>query len=50
MQWDYIIAVIVAVPVIIMPAALIWYFVLGGSIAWINQNKIGRRVNEHEVA
>jgi hypothetical protein len=50
MQWDFIVAVVVAVPVIIMPVALIWYFVLGGSVAWVNERKLCRQTDENEAA
>ena len=30
MQWQFIIALVVAIPVILFPAALIWYLNVGG--------------------
>ena len=30
MQWQFIIALVIAIPVILFPAALIWYLNVGG--------------------
>ena len=32
MQWQFIVALIVAIPIILFPAAFIWYVNLGGII------------------
>ena len=33
MQWDFIAAVVIAVPVMAFPVALIWYLNIGGMVA-----------------
>lgn len=30
MQWEFVIALIVAIPVILFPAAFVWYLNIGG--------------------
>ena len=32
MQWEFVVALIVAIPIILFPAAFIWYVNLGGII------------------
>lgn len=33
MDWEFIVAVILAIPIILLPVALIWYLNLGGVIS-----------------
>jgi len=30
MQWEFVVALVIAIPVILFPAALIWYLNIGG--------------------
>ena len=30
MQWEFIVALIIAIPIILFPAAFVWYLNLGG--------------------
>ena len=30
MQWEFIVALVIAIPVIIFPAAFVWYLNIGG--------------------
>lgn len=30
MHWEFIVALIIAIPVILFPAAVVWYFNIGG--------------------
>ncbi len=40
MQWELIVALIVAIPIILFPAAYVWYLNLGGVYAAIREAKM----------
>ncbi len=37
MQWEFIVALIVAIPVILFPAAFVWYLNIGGIYAIVRE-------------
>lgn len=39
MQWEFVIALAVAIPVILFPAALVWYINVGGLYAAIKRSR-----------
>ena len=47
MQWEFVVALIVAIPVILIPVALVWYFNIGGIHAAIKKAR-DRRVAAEE--
>jgi len=44
MQWELIVALVVAIPIILFPAAFVWYMNIGGIYAAV------RRARERRVA
>jgi hypothetical protein len=51
MKWELIIAVIIAVPIILFPAAYVWYSNVGGFFHAVKEAKAKRaasRVDEQE--
>jgi hypothetical protein len=42
MKWEFVIALLIAVPVILFPAAYIWYINIGGVYAAIREAKAKR--------
>ena len=46
MQWELVIALVIAVPVILFPAALVWYINIGGIYAHIKEARERRAVRE----
>jgi hypothetical protein len=42
MQWELIIALVIAIPIILFPAAYIWYLNVGGIIAAIKEARVKR--------
>jgi hypothetical protein len=46
MQWEFIIALILAVPVIIFPAAFVWYMNVGGIYTAIKEARSRRATSE----
>lgn len=49
MQWEFIIALAVAIPVILFPAALVWYINAGGLYAAIKRSRERRAAARHPV-
>ncbi len=48
MQWRFVEALILAVPIVLLPVAVVWYFNLGGVGAAFRQSK-AKRVAHREV-
>lgn len=48
MEWQIIIAICIAIPVILLPIALVWYLNLGGFITAIKESKIKRAIQPKE--
>jgi hypothetical protein len=49
MEWQVVVALVVAVPIILFPAAFVWYLNLGGIYAAIKEaraKKVAREKNE----
>ena len=42
MKWEFVIALLIAIPVILFPAAYIWYINIGGVYAAIREAKAKR--------
>jgi hypothetical protein len=42
MQWELIVALVVAVPVILFPAAYVWYINIGGVVHTVREAKAAR--------
>jgi hypothetical protein len=47
MEWQVIVAIIVAIPVILFPVALVWYLNIGGIYAAVRDAR-ARRAREKE--
>ena len=50
MEWQVIVAVAVAIPIILFPVALIWYINFGGVIAAIRRARERRGVKRNKTA
>ena len=42
MQWELIVALVVAIPVILFPAAFVWYLNIGGIVQAVREAKVAR--------
>lgn len=42
MQWELIVALVIAIPVILFPAAFVWYLNLGGIVQAVREAKAAR--------
>ena len=49
MEWQIVVALIVAIPIILLPVALIWYINIGGIYAAIKEAQ-ARRVTHRKEA
>jgi hypothetical protein len=52
MHWEFIVALIIAIPIILFPVAFIWYLNVGGIYAAVREARKRRaaREQEHMVA
>jgi len=48
MEWQIIIALVVAIPIILFPVALVWYINIGGIFTAIKEARARRAVREKE--
>ncbi|UCH42595.1 MAG: hypothetical protein JSW16_07245 [Dehalococcoidales bacterium] len=46
MQWELIVALVVAIPVILFPAAFVWYLNIGGAYAAFKEAREKRAARE----
>jgi len=37
MEWQAIVAMVVAVPIMLLPVAFVWYLTLGGMRGWVKE-------------
>ena len=52
MQWQFVVALVVAIPIILLPVALVWYLNIGGIYAAVREarRKRARRQEEMKAA
>ena len=43
MEWEFILALVVMVPVILLPVAFVWYLNLGGILAAVRRARANNR-------
>ena len=46
MQWEFIVALVIAIPIILFPAAFVWYLNVGGIYAAIKEARARRDAHE----
>jgi len=49
MEWEFVVALAVAIPVILFPAAFIWYLNIGGIQAAVREARAKRIAQEKAV-
>ena len=49
MQWEFIVALVVGIPIILFPAAFVWYLNIGGIYALIKEKR-ARLITRKKVA
>ena len=48
MQWEFIVALVIAIPIILFPAAFVWYL-NGGGIFTAVKEALAKRARRHAV-
>lgn len=43
MNWAFVVALLLAVPLILLPVAYIWYMNIGGILSWIGESRKKRQ-------
>ena len=46
MQWEFVVALIIAIPIILFPAAFVWYLNIGGIYSAIKEARERRTARE----
>ncbi len=49
MQWEFIVALVIAIPIILFPAAFVWYLNIGGIRAAIKEAKARRAARQKDA-
>jgi len=49
MQWEFVVALVIAIPIILFPAAFVWYLNVGGIYAAIKEARARRVAREKEA-
>jgi hypothetical protein len=49
MQWEFIVALVIAIPIILFPAAFVWYLNVGGIYTAIKEARAKRAVREKGI-
>ena len=49
MQWEFIVALVIAIPIILFPAAFVWYLNVGGIYAAVKKVKARRDAREKVI-
>ena len=50
MQWELTVALIIAIPAILVPAAFVWYLNLGGLVQAVRQAQQAKAAHKKEAA
>ena len=49
MQWEFVVALVIAIPIVLFPVAFVWYLNIGGIYAAIKEARARRVVREKGV-
>ena len=49
MQWEFIVALVIAIPIILFPAAFIWYLNIGGIYAAVKEARAKKAIKEKGI-
>ena len=49
MQWELVVALVIAIPIILFPAAFIWYLNIGGIYAAVKEARARRVAREKGI-
>ncbi len=49
MEWEFVVALVIAIPIVLFPAAYVWYLNVGGMYAALKRIKARRTAQEKVV-
>jgi hypothetical protein len=49
MEWQYILAIVIVIPIVLFPPALVWYLNIGGFISAVRQARERRDAEKKKV-
>jgi hypothetical protein len=49
MEWQFVVALVVAIPIILLPVALVWYLNIGGIYAAVREARRKRALRQEEM-
>lgn len=50
MQWEFIVALVIGIPIILFPAAFVWYLNVGGIVSVVKQARERQATREKSKA
>jgi hypothetical protein len=50
MQWEFAVALVIAIPIILFPAAYVWYLNIGGIYTTVKEVRTRRNAREKAVS
>jgi hypothetical protein len=50
MQWEIIVALVIAIPIILFPVAFVWYLNLGGLVQAVREARQAKAAHKKEAA
>ena len=48
MHWEFLVALVLAIPVVLFPVAFVWYLNIGGVSAMVREARKRQAAREHE--
>jgi hypothetical protein len=49
MTWQFIIVLVLAIPIILFPIALIWFLDIDGIVRWVKKSRKRRELQQDEL-
>jgi len=46
MQWELIVALVIAIPIILIPVVFVWYLNIGGIVAAVKEARVKKAARE----
>ena len=50
MQWELVVILVIAIPVILFPAAYVWYINIGGLIELLKEERVKRAITARKFS
>ncbi len=50
MEWQIVVALVIAIPVILFPAAFVWYINIGGIVLAVREARVAKKAKKVAMA